>query len=45
MLQVNYWPSTLEPVETSPESKEAHTVSKQEISGQRVKQVCCPPVL
>lgn len=38
-MQVNYWPSTLDDVETSPESKEAHTVSKDEINGKRVKQV------
>ena len=36
---MNYWPSTLDNVQTSPESKEAHTVSKDEVRGHRVKQV------
>ncbi len=38
-LQVNYWPSTLDNVQTSPNSKEAQSISTATISGQRVKQV------
>ena len=37
--EVNYWPSTLENTQTSPDSKEAHTVDPSSIEGQRVKQV------
>ena len=38
-MQVNYWPSTLDDVQTSPDSKEAQAVSSARIEGQRVKQV------
>ena len=38
-MQVNYWPSTLDNVQTSPNSKEAQSVSSARIEGQRVKQV------
>ncbi|CAK0731694.1 hypothetical protein CVIRNUC_000030 [Coccomyxa viridis] len=36
--EVNYWPSTLDDVQTSPDSKEAQAVSSARIEGQRVKQ-------
>ena len=41
-LQVNYWPSSLDNVQTSPNSKEAQNISTATITGQRVKQVCGP---
>ena len=41
-MQVNYWPSTLDDVQTSPDSKEAQAVSSARIEGQRVKQVGSP---
>lgn len=41
-LQVNYWPSTQDNVQTSPNSKEAQTISSATVTGQRVKQVRKP---
>ena len=38
-MQVNYWPSTLDDVQTSPDSKEAQAVSSARVEGQRVKHV------
>ena len=38
-VQVNYWPSSLDDVQTSPNSKEAQSISAATITGQRVKQV------
>ncbi|CAL5227866.1 g10902 [Coccomyxa viridis] len=36
--EVNYWPSSLDNVQTSPNSKEAQNISTATITGQRVKQ-------
>ena len=41
-MQVNYWPSTLDDVQTSPDSKEGQTISSATITGRRVKQVRNP---